>query len=258
MTINRLREQMRAAERDLKEKHPDWPKQMSRWGTTVAKGQPAWKTIAVENAGDNSQRYIPQKDGSILAQGYAPTKFSTLMRGPSPVKTITAFRLELLNDPNLPCNGPGRSFMGTCALSEFNVEVEKGGKREKVKFVKAIADFSNPERDLEKNFDDQSKKKRVTGPVNFAIDGKDDTAWGIDAGPGRRNQARQAIFVPEKLIELPDGGTLHFNLKQNHGGWNSDDHMNNNLGRLRLSVTDGVLPEGDPLPPVVRTALSLP
>ena len=26
--------------------------------------------------------------------------------------------------------------------------------------------------------------------------------------------------------------------KQMHGGWNSDDNMNYNLGRFRLSVTD--------------------
>ena len=30
---------------------------------------------------------------------------------------------------------------------------------------------------------------------------------------------------------------LTFYLKQNHGGWNSDDNQNNNLGRFRLSVT---------------------
>jgi len=123
--------------------------------------------------------------------------------------------------------------MGTCALSEFNVEVEKAGKREKVKFIKAFADYSNPERDLEKNFDDQSKKKRVTGPVSFAIDGKDDTAWGMDAGRAAAiNRGKRSSF-PRSRFDLPDGGTLHFNLKQNHGGWNSDDHMNNNLGRFR-------------------------
>ena len=32
---------------------------------------------------------------------------------------------------------------------------------------------------------------------------------------------------------------LTFLLKQNHGGWNSDDLMTNNLGRFRLAVTDG-------------------
>src|SRR5207244_1953495 len=105
---------------------------------------------------------------------------------------------------------------------------------------------------------DRSKKKRVTGPIAFAIDGKDDTAWGIDAGPGRRNEPRVAVFVPEKPIELSDGGTLHFDLKQRHGGWNSDDHMNNNLGRFRLSVTDGPVPAGDPLPPRVRQLLTIP
>jgi hypothetical protein len=258
MTINGLREQMRAAESTLKEKHSDWAKRMAAWEAEIDKAKVDWKTVAVENAGDNSQRYIHQKDGSILAQGYAPTKFSTLMRGPSPVKTITAIRIELLNDANLPCNGPGRSFMGTCALSEFGVEVEVNGKRQKVKFAKAFADYGNPERELEKNFDDKSKKKRVTGPVAFAIDGKDDTAWGIDAGPGRRNAPRVAIFIPEKPVELPEGGTIHFNLKQNHGGWNSDDHMNNNLGRFRLSVAEGKVPESNPLPPRVAEALAVP
>ena len=145
---------------ELKHKNTDWADRMAKWEAAVAKDQPRWQTVTVENASDNSQRYFPQKDGSILAQGYAPTKFSTLMRGPSPSKSITAFRLELLNDANLPCNGPGRSFMGTCALTEFIVEVESAktpGKREKVNIVKALADYSNPERDLEKNYDDQSK-----------------------------------------------------------------------------------------------------
>ncbi|AMV22853.1 hypothetical protein VT84_00475 [Gemmata sp. SH-PL17] len=260
MTINRIRTQITEIETKLKEVNAGWEKQLAKWEESVKK-EPSWKTVAVENAGDNSQRYIPQKDGSILAQGYAPTKFSTLMRGASPTKKITAFRIEQLNDPNLPCGGPGRSFMGTSALSEFIVEVESAkepGKRTKVKFVKAVADYANPERSLEPNFDDKVDRRRVTGPVEFAIDGKDDTAWGIDAGPGRRNVPRVAVFVPEKPIELPDGGTLHFSLKQMHGGWNSDDHMNNNLGRFRLSVTDDVKPDDQPLPLLVRKALAVP
>ncbi len=257
IAINRIRTRLAELETKLKESNPDWQKQLAQWQAKLPK-EPLWKTVAAVNAGDNSQRYIPQKDGSILAQGYAPTKFSTLMRGPAPVKTITAFRLELLNDPNLPCNGPGRSFMGTSALTEFTVEVETKGKRQKVKFAKALADYANPERKLEANFDDKSNKKRVTGPVRFAIDGNDLTAWGIDAGPGRRNVPRVAVFVPVAPVVLPDGGTLHFNLKQNHGGWNSDDHMNNNLGRFRLSVTDEKVPDADPLPPLVRAALAVP
>jgi hypothetical protein len=94
--------------------------------------------------------------------------------------------------------------------------------------------------------------------VSFALDGDDSTAWGIDAGPGRRNVPRVAIFIPEKPIELGEGGTLHFNLKQMHGGWNSDDNMNNNLGRFRLSVTDAKVPDGVPISPLVRDALAIP
>ncbi|MDY3552298.1 DUF1549 and DUF1553 domain-containing protein [Gemmata sp. JC717] len=255
--VNRIRSKVTEIEAGLKETNPDWQEVLAKWEEGV-RNEPVWKTVAVENASDNSQRYIAQPDGSVLAQGYAPTKFNTLMRGPAPVKTVTAFRIELLNDPNLPCNGPGRSFMGTSALTEFQVETEAQGKRTNVKLVKALADYANPERPLESNFDDKSNKPRVTGPVSFAIDGKDETAWGIDAGPGRRNAPRVAVFVPEKPIELPAGGTLHFTLRQMHGGWNSDDNMNNNLGRFRLSVTGDMVPDRAPLPPLVRAALAVP
>jgi hypothetical protein len=260
IAINRIRTQIAEIEAKMKESLPQWEQKFAKWEAGLDRG-PQWKTVAVETESDGSQRYIPQKDGSVLAQGYAPTKFSTLMKGPSPVKKITAFRLELLNDPNLPCNGPGRSFKGTCALTEFIAEVvsdQTNRKRQPVKFAQALADYSNPTRELEKNFDDKTDKRRVTGSVSFAIDGKEDTAWGIDEGPGRRNQPRVAVFIPEKPIELPDGGTLHFNLKQMHGGWNSDEHMNNNLGRFRLSVTDDPKSNATPIPPLVLAALAVP
>jgi mono/diheme cytochrome c family protein len=257
--IGDIRLKIAQIEDRLRHTHPDWAERMAKWEDSV-KSTPKWEVVNVANQGDNGQRYIEQKDGSILCQGYAPTKFSTHMRGQTNLKSVTGIRLELLNDPNLPCNGPGRSFMGTCALSEFVVEAwdAKDPKtRFKVKFVKATADYGNPERELEPNFDDKSKKRRVTGPVAYAIDGKDDTAWGIDAGPGRRNVPRNAVFVPEKPIRFASGIVLDFNLRQMHGGWNSDDHMNNNLGRFRLSVTGDANPSADPVPKNVRHILGI-
>ena len=50
---------------------------------------------------------------------------------------------------------------------------------------------------------------------------------------------------------------LTFQLKQNHGGWNSDDNQNNNLGRFRFSVTDGRTAVADPLPSAVRDILAI-
>ncbi len=258
--INDIRLGIGQIESRLRQKTPDWAERMAKWEASL-KPQPKWEIVRLANMGDNSQRYIEQKDGSILAQGYAPTKFTTHMRGKTKLKTVTGFRLELLNDPNLPCNGPGRSFMGTCALSEFNAEAwdaKDPSKKVNVKFVKATADYGNPERVLEPNFDDRSKARRVTGPVQYAIDGKDDTAWGIDAGPGRRNVPRNAVFVPDKPIGFPNGIVIDVKLKQNHGGWNSDDHMNNNLGRFRLSVTGDADPVVDPIPKNVRQILTIP
>src|SRR5260221_12884936 len=102
------------------------------------------------------------------------------------------------------------------ALSEFNVEaVDATNPTNKfnVKFIKATADFANAEKDLEPEFDDKSGKKRIYGPIEYAIDGKDDTAWGIDAGPGRRNQPRKAVFVPEKPLTFTNGIVLNLRLK---------------------------------------------
>jgi hypothetical protein len=174
---------------------------------------------------------------------------------------ITAFRLELMIDPNLPLGGPGRSIKGTCALSEFEVRaapVDHPFKSEKVKLVRATADVVVPETPLEAMFNDRSGNRRVTGPVAFAIDGKSETAWGIDVGPGRRNQPRKAVFNAEKPISHPNGTILTFHLAQDHGGWNSDDNQNCNLGRFRLSITTAANATADPLPDSVRQLLAVP
>src|SRR5262249_30224059 len=160
--------------------------------------------------------------------GYAPTLFEQAFQGTTDLKEIRAFRLELLNDPNLPAGGPGRSFMGTCALTEFKGEVagaKEPGQKTTVKIEKASADYANPARPLEPTTDDLKNRRRVTGPVEYAIDGKDETAWGIDAGPGRRNQPRKAVFTMSQNVAQPGGTVVTFHLVQKHGGWNSDEHM---------------------------------
>jgi hypothetical protein len=174
---------------------------------------------------------------------------------------ITGFRLELLTDPNLPLGGPGRSIWGTAALTEFEVEytvADQPNQRRMLKLASAQADFNPPERPLDALFDDRSKAKRVTGPVGFAIDGKDETAWCTDAGPGRSNVPRVAVFLPEQPIIMKKGSVLTFYLKQNHGGWNSDDNQNFNLGRFRLSVTTSTHPNDPLISPDLHKLLQTP
>ncbi len=252
---------IRAVEEELRRRTPDWREKMAAWEARVHNDQPAWHIVRVVNAGDNSQRYVYHEDGSLTAWGYAPTKWTSQFTGSTDRKRITAIRLEVLTDPNLPLGGPGRSPLGLFALSEITVEAadpQTPDKRTRVKLASATADFANEEKPLEPMFDDRSGKKRVTGPVTFAIDGKDETAWGIDAGPGRRNVDRKAVFVLEKPLEMPHGAILTFHLKQMHGGWNSDDNQTNNLGRFRFSVTCADHPIADPLPRSVRNILAIP
>src|SRR5205823_1921139 len=107
-------------------------------------------------------------------------------------------------------------------------------------------------------FTEKSTNSRCTGRVEFAIDGDDKTAWGIDAGPGRRNHPRKAVFVPATPFAFSNGAIVTVRFMMIHGGWNSDDHMNNNLGRFRLSVTTDTNAVADPLPARVREILAIP
>lgn len=252
-----------AIEDGMQSRNPGWQNRMAAWEEQVRSNQPEWRVLnlTVDDISTGGERELPMKDGSMLALGYAPTKHTVEFTALTDVPRIAAVRLELLTDPNLPNGGPGRSIKGTGALTEFQVDAapaETPDKFTRLKIAKATADVSLPETPLEPKFDDKSGKRRVTGPIEFAIDGKDETAWGIDAGPGLRNQARKAVFQFEDPVTNPKGTVLRFRLKQNHGGANSDDNENHNLGRIRLSVTSATDATADPLPQQVRETLKTP
>jgi hypothetical protein len=254
---------IRDIEARLKHENPNWQSRMQAWEDSVKGNEPSWQVVRteVDANNDTGQKHYLLSDGSILAAGYAPTQHTYQFTALAPVKTVAAVRLELLNDPSLPLFGPGRSTKGLCALTEFQLDAapaDKPDQKAQVKIKKATADVNPPERELEPIFDDKSGRRRVTGPIDFAIDRKGETAWGIDAGPGRRNVPRQAIFVLEKPVAFHAGAILTFKLNQSHGGWNSDDNQNNNLGRFRLSVTDRPDAAADPVPRHVREILALP
>jgi mono/diheme cytochrome c family protein len=253
----------REIEAQLQHQHPTWQAEMAKWEDKVKPGQTEWAVIrpTVDDISTGGEKYILHEDGSFRCEGYAPTQSSAKLKVKTDLKNITAFRVELLTDPGLPLGGPGRSLQGMGALTEFTVEAAPADdptKVTKLKFAKAEADFEQPVTPLAPIFDDKSGKARVTGPAEFAIDGKNETAWGIDAGPGLRNQSRKAVFTLATPVSYPAGTILTISLAQNHGGWNSGDNQNNNLGKFRLSITDTPSPTVDPLPKDVRDILSIP
>lgn len=258
-----LYRRIRDAEEDLRHKHSDWQTRMAAWEKSLA-AQPDWKTLEfdIDDISTGGQKYQAMGDGSYLAGGYAPTKHRVKMtvKAAPALQEITAFRLELLNDPNLPLNGPGRSILGTGALTEFEAEVTRQGEktRERLQFIRAAADINLPKAPLLAMYDDKSKKKRVTGPIEYAIDGRDETAWGHDAGPALRNQPHHAVFLLDEPLKLEPGMTITVYLSQKGGGWNSDDNQNHNLGRMRVSATSDPEALGDVIPLKVREVLKTP
>ena len=69
----------------------------------------------------------------------------------------------------------------------------------------ATADFANQHQQLGPKFADKEGNRGFIGPASYAIDGKNDTAWGIDSGPGRRNASRKAVFVTDENIAFAAG-----------------------------------------------------
>ena len=263
-----LLEQIAAIENGLKREHPDWRDRMAQWEANVRANQEErqtkWHVVPIRNVDQSGQKFLNNDDGSITAWGYSPVNTTGTFVGSAELPRVTAFRLEALNDPQLPWGGPGRSMTGLFGLTEFEVIVTdpaKRSKQQRVKFKAASADFSNPDQRIDPAWDvdeNDEKTKRFTGSVEYVIDGRKETAWGIDAGPGRRNVARHAVFVPETPLELSSGSELRFNLAQNHGGQNGNERMSNNLGRFRISITSAENPQTDLVPPVVRQISAIP
>ncbi len=250
-------------EDQLRHTRPDWQKQMAQWETKVTHNQPEWTVMRpeVDDISTGGSRYLSQPDGSFLAQGFAPSSHRVKFTAKTEVNKITAFRLEVLSDPNLPCGGPGRSVDGTGVLTEFEAEAAPANdptKITKIKFVKATSDFNPPAAPLPSRYQSKSGVLKLGGPADFAIDGKDDTGWTTDAGPGLRNQSRKLVFVADQPIGYPSGTILHIYLKQAGGNEDNDDDGQNSLGRMRLSFTTAPDAVADPLSTDVRDILAIP
>ncbi len=234
-------------EDDLLAKNPDLPKQMAAWEISTKQDVGEWTMLddAVLN-GTNGIKFETLPDHSFIPRGdNSPTTFY-YMTAKTKLKNITGIRLELMTDHSLPRNGPGRSMEGALWLSEFAAEAAPIGQPEKFEFLKienATADFSAPNR-----------------LINLAVDGDPKTSWSPDAGAGRRNQDRRAVFNLQTPIAGNDTGTmLKISLSQKEfGGGAAERFEAPNIGRFRISLTTKPNPKADPLPTNVRQILSIP
>jgi hypothetical protein len=263
--IAELHAGLAAQEARLRERVPDWEARLAAWAETVRTAPEPWQTLKpIEPdwlGGLAHPEVMP--DDSVLSLGFRPTSGELVVRAETRATNLTGLRFEALTHGDLPFRGPGRSARGTFALAELVAEARPLGGTNAwtaLAFTNATADFAQPEGRIPEFFRRGGDDKRLVGPASFLVDGKDETAWGTDAGPGRRHRDYEwaGQFAGTNRPAYAGGAEFRFTLKYRHGGEDIHGRGNQYLGRFRLAVTAAENPQANPVPPAVRAALRRP
>ncbi|MEO6726300.1 MAG: DUF1549 domain-containing protein, partial [Blastocatellia bacterium] len=85
----------REIEAEMQHRAPDWQQRVAAWEMQARANQPEWIVVKpeVDDISNGGQKYLPMKDGSSLAAGYAPTKHRVKMIWKTELQNIAAFRL---------------------------------------------------------------------------------------------------------------------------------------------------------------------
>lgn len=192
------------------------PGLQAAWEQSVAR-TPIWTVIEPKDLkSTGGATFTVQPDKSILVGGKLTTPDVYKITTHTNLMGITGVRLEVLADPSLPANGPGRANNGNFVLSEFKVDFTKldaGKEKPKpAKLTRPQATFSQ----------DQF-------PIANAIDNNPQTGWAI-ANQFGKNQI--AVFEVQNKFGFKEGTAVTFTL--NHAYQTAKDH---NIGKFRISVT---------------------
>jgi len=204
------------------------------WEKDIASSESRWSVLTpshIESVGGATLTLQP--DGSILASAKNPQADTYKLAAKTNLAKLTGVRLEVLPDPGLPHNGPGRDPDGNFFLSDFEMQING----QPVIWKSSTADESQ-EGYSAKNI----VKKRPNTLSGWAIDASDSSVW-----------RRQAIFVPTEITTIPAGSILTFTLRHEMR------KTSRNIGRFRLSLT--ALPDPEfivQLPAGLRTVLAKP
>ena len=217
--------------------------QVAAWEASSADVVNLWQPIEPETFNSRDGSALKKLDDrSILAGGTTPEKDVYTIEANIALKTVTAVRLELLNDDSLPARGPGRAENGNLHLNEFQlfvIESQTGGDgkaqlaRRELKLIDPLADFDQAGWEIPKS-----------------LDGNPDTAWGIFPEVGKPHQV---VFKLKEPLQSDGEIRLCFELQQIHGR----SHL---IGRFRLSATDHALPlpaMAKPIDPQINDILQI-
>ena len=232
---------------------PGLSEKMLAWEKRISNAPVHWNVIDAKEWHSQPMKFEKQEDLSLLGGGDVYQDGVLRIWWDTTLTNITGFRLEALNDANLPFNGPGLDGNGSFQLSEFAVEatplselnVTNVGATNFVATTNRIV-FARAEADA-----------AVPGfGITNAIDGiTTNVGWATDLGPGRRNQERRAVFETREPVGFAGGSRLLITL---HSKAKDAKVSNQIIGRVRLSVTtDGGPLRVDPLNEAQRRILAV-
>ena len=229
--ISEVRSQLAAAEQNL-------PAEMARWETRMAARTNVWRTLTLTNAvSTGGASYTNLADRSLLATGVNPIYDTILVEATETAGAVTAVLLEVLPDPSLPKNGPGRwNASGNFILDEFSAYTipDGEGNRGATNLVWSRA---------------QADWEQLYYRAEHAIDRNPKTGWAIGPRFGERHFLVAELKEP---VVFERGTRLGFRFEHYHGN-------SHTLGRFRLSVTSESDPEVLwPLDPTVSALLAVP
>jgi hypothetical protein len=214
---------------------PDTQRLVAEWEKQFQNHANVWTPLQPSSFSSASgSKALVQSDGSMLYVGPAPEKDTYFITTRVQSAPVTAVRLEVLTDPSLPKQGPGRQDNGNLHLSEFRVYFlpnQPGLPPIPLKIKRASADFN-----------------QEGWRIEHVLDGNKETAWGIYPEVGK---SHAAVFELEQPLPAGGGITLLFSLAQLHGG----RHL---IGRPRLSATSSGNPNNiHPLPAEIVAILAV-
>ena len=211
-----LDEQIARAKKKLSEP-ANFDRQFAAWTKEVSTAT-GWETLTpIRATSTGGSTLTKQDDGSLIAGGANPRKDIYDITARTLAAAMTAVRLEALTHPSLPGGGPGRHSNSNFVLTEFEataVSVAAPTKTQRIKFVRAVADYS------QQNYE-----------VAKAIDGNatNNGGWAVD-GPSRKKPAT-AMFVADRPFGFAAGTELRFRLRH------EANFATHGIGRPRLSVS---------------------
>lgn len=214
-------------------------RKVALWEEARALRESAWASFDVLNiVSTGGSTLTRQPDDSWFASGARPDRDTYIVTARRPAGRMSAVRLQVFPDYRLPARGPGRWDNGNFHLGEFRAFAAPPGAREggsPLVFAAATADFDE-------------------GPaisVAQAIDGKNETHWGIHP---RYGEPHEAVFELRDPALFPDETTFTFLLEHQAGA------PGHGIGRFRLSASDGVPTAAglDPLSAELAASLRIP